>query len=280
MCGISGLWNFDGAAVSPAVLENMNSLLAHRGPDSNGVYREGALGLGHTRLAILDTGDGGHQPMSYGDGRWWLTYNSEIYNFLELREELAALGHRFESESDSEVLLAAYAEWGPACQTRFNGMWAFAIWDAKEKMLFLSRDRFGVKPLFWHFDGRRFAFASEIKAFLALPGFDAGFDGRAAATAILHAIPFEGTSHALLSGVRRLAPGHSLTVRLGQAPKPRRWWRTLDHLPDPPLGLGRQIAQFRELLFDACRLRMRSDVPLATCLSGGLDLSVVHGVIA
>jgi len=119
-----------------------------------------------------------------------------------------------------------------------------------------------------------------MKAFLALPGFDAGFDGRAAATAILHAIPFEGTSHALLSGVRRLAPGHSLTVRLGQAPKPRRWWRTLDHLPDPPLGLGRQIAQFRELLFDACRLRMRSDVPLATCLSGGLDSSAVHGVIA
>jgi len=177
MCGISGLWNFDGAAVSPAVLENMNSLLAHRGPDSNGVYREGALGPGHTRLAILDTGDGGHQPMSYGDGRWWLTYNGEIYNFLELREELAALDHRFESECDSEVLLAAYAEWGPACQTRFNGMWAFAIWDAKEKMLFLSRDRFGVKPLFWHFDGRRFAFASEMKAFLALPGFDAGFDG-------------------------------------------------------------------------------------------------------
>jgi len=115
--------------------------------------------------------------------------NGEIYNFLELREELAALGHRFKSGSASEVLLAAYEEWGPACQTRFNGMWAFAIWDAKEKMLFLWRDRFGVKPLFWHFDGRRFAFNSEMKAFLAPPSFDAGFDGRAVATAILHAIP-------------------------------------------------------------------------------------------
>ena len=162
------------------------------------------------------------------------------------------------SDEDAiDVLLAAYAEWGPACEARFNGMWAFAIWDAKEKMLFLSCDRFGVKPLFWHFDGRRFAFNSEMKAFLALPGFDAGFDGRAVATAILHAIPFEGTSHALLSGVRRLAPGHSLTVRLGQTPKPRRWRRTLDHLPDPPLGLGRQIAQFRELLFESSRPHQR-----------------------
>ncbi len=274
------MWHFDGAPVAPEVLEKMNALLAHRGPDGSGVHRDGALGLGHTRLAILDTGAGGHQPMSYGDERWWLTFNGEIYNFLELREELTGLGQRFESDSDSEVLLAAYVQWGADCQTRFNGMWAFAIWDAREQELFLSRDRFGVKPLFWHFDGRRFAFASEMKAFLALPGFDAGFDGRAVATAILHSIPFEGTMHALLNGVTRLLPGHSLTVRSGQTPSPRRWWRTLDHLPDPPLGLGRQIDHYRELLFDACKLRMRSDVPLATCLSGGLDSSAVHGVIA
>ena len=280
MCGISGVWNFDGAAVAAAVLEHMNALLAHRGPDGNGVHLDGALGLGHTRLAILDTGEGGHQPMSYGDGRWWLTYNGEIYNFLELREELTGLGHRFESDSDSEVLLAAYAQWGAESQTRFNGMWAFAIWDSQERELFLSRDRFGVKPLFWHFDGRRFAFASEMKAFLALPGFDPGFDARAVATAILHTIPFEGQAHALLNGVKRLAPGHSIMVRAGQAPTTRRWWRTLDHLPDPPLQLARQIEHFRELLFDACKLRMRSDVPLATCLSGGLDSSAVHGVIA
>ncbi len=280
MCGISGVWDHNGAAVARAVLEDMNHLLAHRGPDGSGVHQNGALGLGHTRLAILDIGTGGHQPMSYGEGRWWLTFNGEIYNFLELREELIGLGHRFESESDSEVLLAAFAQWGPECQTRFNGMWAFAIWDAEERELFLSRDRFGVKPLFWHFDGRRFAFASEMKAFLAVPDFAARFDNRAVATAIMHTIPFEGTHHGLLEGVMRLPPGHCMTVRLGQAPKHRRWWRTLDHLPDPPLGLGRQIEHFKELLFDACKLRMRSDVPLATCLSGGLDSSAVHGVIA
>jgi asparagine synthase (glutamine-hydrolysing) len=280
MCGISGLWNINGAPVAHAVLEDMNSLLAHRGPDGSGTYQDGALGLGHTRLAILDTGPGGHQPMSYGEGRWWLTFNGEIYNFLELRETLTGLGHRFESESDSEVLLAAFAEWGPECQRRFNGMWAFALWDSQEGELFLSRDRFGVKPLFWYFDGRRFAFASEMKAFLALPDFSAQFDDRAVATAIMHVIPFEGTERGLLEGVKRLPPGHCMTVRSGQAPKLRRWWRTLDHLPDPPLSLDRQIERFRELLFDACKIRMRSDVPLATCLSGGLDSSAIHGVIA
>jgi len=280
MCGIAGLWNFDGAPVARPVLDGMNDLLAHRGPDGRGIYQDGALGLGHTRLAILDIGAGGRQPMSYGAGRWWLTFNGEIYNFLELRETLSGLGHSFCSESDSEVLLAAFAEWGADCQTRFNGMWAFALWDSKEGELFLSRDRFGVKPLFWHFDGRRFAFASEMKAFLALPEFAARFDERAVATAILHAIPFEGTPHALLAGVKRFPPGHCMTVRSGQAPRLRRWWRTLDHLPDPPLRLGRQIAHFRELLFDACRIRMRSDVPLATCLSGGLDSSAIHGIIA
>ncbi len=280
MCGISGLWNFSGAPVARAVLEGMNGLLAHRGPDGSGVYQDGALGLGHTRLAILDTGAGGHQPMSFGADRWWLTFNGEIYNFLELREELTGLGHHFISESDSEVLLAAFAQWGPDCQTRFNGMWAFALWDSQEGELFLSRDRFGVKPLFWYFDGRRFAFASEMKAFLALPDFAGQFDGRAVATAIMHVIPFEGTEHALLEGVKRFPPGHFMTVRSGQAPKLRRWWRTLDHLPDPPLHLERQVEHFRELLFDACRSRMRSDVPLATCLSGGLDSSAIHGVIA
>ncbi len=231
MCGISGVWKFDGGPVARVVLEDMNSLLAHRGPDGNGVYQDGALGLGHTRLAILDTGAGGHQPMSYGDGRWWLTFNGENYNFLELCDELSGLGHHFESESDSEVLLAAYAQWGPDCQTRFNGMWAFAIWDSQERELFLSRDRFGVKPLFWHFDGRRFAFASEMKAFLALPEFDGRFDARAAATAIMHVIPFEGREHALLEGVKRFPPGHCMTLRGGQSLKLKRWWRTLDHLP-------------------------------------------------
>lgn len=277
MCGIVGIWNREGQAVEPREFDRFVDALAHRGPDGRGVFYEATAGLalGHRRLAILDLSESGRQPMSYADERFWITYNGEIYNFLELRETLEGMGHVFRSQSDTEVILAAYSQWGEACQLKFNGMWAFAIWDRREKRLFLSRDRFGVKPLHYYWDGSRFAFASEMKAFLALPWFDLRFDAETVALAVKEPWNVEGTEFTLLRGVRRLPGGYSLTLEPDGTPVIRRWWNTLDHLVSVPRRYEDQVAAYRELFFEACRIRMRSDVPLGTSLSGGLDSSSV-----
>ena len=278
MCGISGVLRFDGASVTEAEIAAMNRWLDHRGPDSSGVHVEGSLGLGHTRLAVMDPTPAGHQPMAYGDDRYWITYNGEVYNFLEIREALEGLGHRFRGDADTEVVIAAYAEWGADCQFRFNGEWAFGIWDRQERRLFLSRDRFGVKPLYYFFDGKRFAFASEQKAFLGLPWLDLAFDPRGVASALGNFQAIEGTDVTLFEHVKRLPGGHSLTLDV--EPRVERWWRTIDHLfethPDP----RRQADRLREIMFDACGIRMRSDIPMGSTVSGGLDSAVVHALMA
>lgn len=277
MCGIAGLLVRNGRLPAAKAFDAFTDSLAHRGPDGRGVWRDEEQGvfLGHRRLAILDRGEGGVQPMVDSTGRFRITFNGEIYNFLELRDELVQLGHVFHSESDTEVILAAYRQWGEDCQLRFNGMWAFGIWDRQERRLFLSRDRFGVKPLHYLWDGRRFAFASEMKAFLYLPDFDCAHDPTALAMALGDYTSVEATETCLISGLRRLVGGHCLILEAGQEPRVRRWWNTLDHLVMPPEKEGERISRFRELLLDATRLRMRSDVPIATALSGGLDSSSV-----
>ncbi len=210
----------------PACLECFTDSLAHRGPDGNGFYidSEANLGFGHRRLAILDTSDGGRQPMSFTGERTWITYNGEIYNFLELKQELEQSGYLFQTDSDTEVILAAYHRWGEDCQLRFNGMWAFAVWDQVERKLFISRDRFGVKPLIYYFDPNHFAFASEMKAFLALDWFRAEFDPEMVAAALSNERLVEGDERCLLRGLRHLPGGHCLTLKTGEAPKIRRWW--------------------------------------------------------
>jgi len=242
-------------------------------------FPEDRLWLGHRRLSIIDLSDRGRQPMSYADGRYWLTFNGEIYNYIELREALRGLGYSFTTETDGEVLLAAYAAWGPDCQLRFNGMWAFAIWDDKEKRLFLSRDRFGVKPLLYSDIDGCFSFASEVKSFLQLDGCSGDFDEGVVAKTLLDVTGLEATSFTLLPGVKRLPGGHCLTVSRNGA-RIARWWNTLDHLPEVPVALDAQVEQFRELFIDCCRIRLRSDVPVATSLSGGLDSSAVACAIA
>ncbi|MGH8744277.1 MAG: asparagine synthetase B family protein, partial [Burkholderiales bacterium] len=169
MCGITGILNLDSELVSAVVLRKMTDALAHRGPDGEGVYIDGSVGLGHRRLAIIDLSPAGHQPMLTRDGRFALTYNGEIYNFQELRAELETLGYPFRSRTDSEVLLNAYAQWGVDCVKRFNGMFAFAIWDKVKRELFLARDRYGIKPLYHARFGDVFLFGSEQKALLAHP---------------------------------------------------------------------------------------------------------------
>jgi asparagine synthase (glutamine-hydrolysing) len=277
MCGIAGIWNLDGQSVSPGILQCFTNSLAHRGPDGNGFYidAQASLGLGHRRLAIIDTSEGARQPMSFADGRYWITFNGEIYNFLELKVGLEQAGYQFITASDTEVVLAAYHHWGEDCQLRFNGMWAFAIWDRDERKLFLSRDRFGVKPLIYYFDQSHFAFASEMKAFLAIDWFQPDFDPDMIAAALSNERLIEGNERCLLRGLRHLLGGHCLTIRMGEEPAIRRWWNTLDHLEPAPRTYDDEIDRFRELFLDACRIRMRSDVPIGTALSGGLDSSAI-----
>lgn len=282
MCGIVGIWNTDGRPVDRAEMDIFTDTLAHRGPDGRGVHvdTDASLGLGHRRLSILDLSDAGRQPMSYADGRYWITFNGEIYNFLELRAELQGLGYAFRTETDTEVILAAYDRWGDECQLRFNGMWAFAVWDRRERALFLSRDRFGIKPLHYGWNGKRLAFASELKAFLALECFDGSFDEEMVAFSVMNPSLVEGVERTMLKGFSRLLGGHSLRLKAGGRPEIRRWWNTLDHLEEPSGSYSRQAERYRELLFDACRIRMRSDVALGTSLSGGLDSSSVLCVLA
>lgn len=279
MCGIAGIINLNGRPCAESEVRALTRSIAHRGPDGEGVYVRDHLGLGHRRLAILDLSEAGRQPMSYAEGRYWLTYNGEIYNFLELRHELEGKGYSFRTQSDTEVILAAYDCWGAECQFRFNGMWAFAIWDSHQQTLFISRDRFGIKPLFYTAENGRFAFASELKAFLHLDGFQPRENKWAIRSVLVNAFSLEATEETLLEGVKRLPAGHCLTVRTSGL-KVWRWWSTLDHLKTAPASLSEQVEQFRELFFDSCRLRLRSDVPVGTCLSGGVDSSAVLCTLA
>jgi len=277
MCGIVGLWNLNNEPVSQQVLQRFTDALTHRGPDGSGFFidSDANLGLGHRRLAIIDITDTGRQPMSFGDGRYWIVFNGEIYNFVELKAELESHGYQFKTNSDTEVVLASYDKWGEDCQQRFNGMWAFAIWDVVERSLFLSRDRFGVKPLIYHYDSRQFSFASEMKAFLALDNFPLEFNVSVVSAALTSPSEVEGTEDCLLQGLKRLMGGHCLTLISSGDLSIRRWWHTLEHLVAVPDRYEEQVAHYRELFFDACRIRMRSDVPVGTALSGGLDSSSV-----
>ncbi|MFN7826423.1 MAG: asparagine synthase (glutamine-hydrolyzing) [Acidobacteriota bacterium] len=276
MCGIAGIFNLTEQPSAERTLRAMSEALEHRGPDGEGLTggEHGPVWLAHRRLAILDLSVAGRQPLSDASGRLQITFNGEIYNFLELRTELEREGYRFHTATDTEVILNAWLHWGPECQQRFNGMWAFAIWDQSEQRLFISRDRFGVKPLFYYTDGRRFVFASELKAFRFLDDFRLEPNEKALRQVIASPSQLEGTEETLLRGVKRLLPGHSIEVGRGSM-RQQRWWNTLDHLPVPPARFNEQAEAFRELFLDACRLRLRSDVPVATCLSGGLDSSAV-----
>jgi asparagine synthase (glutamine-hydrolysing) len=276
MCGIAGLWQ-NQKSIDPSEFSSFVDALAHRGPDGRGEYwdRKSNLALGHRRLSILDLSDEARHPMASPDRRYQIILNGEIYNFLELRKELEDLGHNFHTQSDTEVLLHAYMQWGQDCQSRLNGMWAFAIWDSVEQSLFLSRDRFGVKPLLFINDPQYFAFASEAKAFLALSQFQLQWNDGVAVRAMQAPSSIEGGVQGILKHVQRLRPGHCGLFRPGGDFNVRRWWKTADHIQSLQLSKSEQIQKFREIWFDACRIRMRSDVPTAVSLSGGLDSSAV-----
>jgi len=210
MCGVCGVLNFDGREVSPVLLKKMTDSIAHRGPDGEGWYRNKGLGFGHRRLAIIDLSPLGHQPMVTQDGCYALTYNGEIYNFLEIRAELESRRHSFRSKTDSEVVLHAWAEWGPECVKRFNGMFAFAIWDSLEETLSLVRDRYGIKPLYYAHIGNSIIFGSEQRAIREHPSIMPKLDKRA----LLEYFTFQNifTDRTFVEDIKILSAGTILTV--------------------------------------------------------------------
>jgi asparagine synthase (glutamine-hydrolysing) len=275
MCGIAGIVELRGGQVDTS-LARLTDLLAHRGPDGAGSWfsMDRSVGLGHRRLAIIDPGEGGRQPMLSTDGRHVIVYNGEIYNFLELRSELEKAGRRFHTQSDTEVILAAWQQWGEGMLARFNGMWALAIHDVQSKEIFLARDRFGIKPLLYALTPERFVFASEMQAILKSGLVQPRLDGEVARRLVLEPFGVEGSSRTLFNPLARLQAGHCLWLRATRV-EIKRWWCTVDHLTAVPSNEPDRVAQFGALFRDAVALRMRSDVPIGTSLSGGFDSSAV-----
>lgn len=277
MCGIAGILCGDpAAAVDREQLGRMVSIIRHRGPDGEGLHLAPGIGLGHRRLAIIDPA-AGHQPMVDAGTGNVIVYNGEVYNYVEIRSELEGRGHRFTTHSDTEVILKAYVEWGVDCLERFNGMWAFALWDAGRRRLFLARDRLGIKPLHYCRDGDRLLFASEMKSLFA-----AGVPRRPDLSLldVYLAFGYVPAPHSFFDGVRKLPPGHLLLAEAGRI-EVRRWW----DLPHVEAGAMRRDAaavdeEFAALLGDAVRISMRSDVPFGAFLSGGLDSSSVVTLMA
>jgi asparagine synthase (glutamine-hydrolysing) len=269
MCGVAGMLRFDGGPASPVKLRQMADAIAHRGPDGEGFFIDGSLGLGHRRLAIIDLSPAGHQPMQSADGRFVLSYNGEIYNFQELRLELEARGHRFRSRTDSEVVLLALAEWGPAALARFNGMFALALWDRRERRLVLARDRYGVKPLYYCRRDEGLWFGSEIKAILADPAVAPRLDPEA----LVEYLTFQNffTDRTLFAGVRLLPPGVWLSVTADGAVTLQRFWDFDFREPDAPLADDAYVERLDGLFRQAVSRQLVADVPVGSYLSGGID---------
>lgn len=307
MCGISGIYNLKiGEPADCLLLKDMTDVLRHRGPDDegyvllnsdDGAYKEliGAdtvselknnfqdisslnnvphhfdVAFGHRRLSIIDLSSSGHQPMSNEEKSIWIVYNGEIYNYIELREELEGIGHVFNSKTDTEVIIHAYEEWGVECLQRFNGMWAFSIWDCNKKKLFCARDRFGIKPFYYFYDRGRFIFASEIKSLL-----ESDIERDPNDLIIFDYLAFglqDHTEFTFFEGVNQLKPAHYLIVGNGELQIERYWnIKVNDEIKSAGNGEG---SEFYDLFEDSIKLRLRSDVPIGTCLSGGLDSSSI-----
>ena len=290
MCGIAGVFDFAGRPIDPTALRSMADVQRHRGPDAEGAVllrigssdaawwdrdappTEGCdAGLVHRRLSIIDLSERGRQPMHDGSERLWLSYNGEIYNYVELMHELKGRGHRFRSQSDSEVILHAYREWGPACVERFNGMFAFALWDCERRRLFCARDRLGIKPFYYCNRGRQFTFASEIKALLAYDG--ARPSANLAAVSDYLCYSFVPSEETLFRETLKLPPGHILLATSDGVSVEPYWAPRLES--DSSINDEQLIEELRRLLDDAVRLQLRSDVPIGAHLSGGIDSSTV-----
>lgn len=315
MCGITGI--LAKASISAATLEGMNDLISHRGPDDEGyvLFNKGVasifggkdtpsevyesqitycpnkairknliddsytLGLAHRRLAIVDISDSGHQPMSFENGRYWIVYNGEIYNYLELKKELEDLGILFQSTSDTEVILAAYSVWGSKCLSRLNGMWAFAIFDNELQQLFFARDRFGIKPLYyWYASNGVLCFCSEIKQLTAYPGWQAILNKQRAIDFLNHGL-IDHTDETLFDGVFQIKPGHQVLINISNwTGEPRKLASRQWYLFQKKEIIGTFdtcVREFKRKFLSSISLHVKADVSLGSCLSGGLDSSSI-----
>jgi asparagine synthase (glutamine-hydrolysing) len=277
MCGIAGIYNLNNQPIDQKILREMLEIIKHRGPDDEGIFIDKNLGIGNKRLAIIDLSEAGHQPMSSEDKTLWIVYNGEIYNFIELRRELKKRGYRFRSNSDTEVILNSYKEWGSNCLDKFNGMWSFVIWDDKKKQLFCARDRFGIKPFYYYFNGKNFAFTSEIKALLKCPFIKREPNEKLIYDYLNFGI-VDHTNESFFAGIKQLEPGHFLIVSSKNGLINREYYQISfnQEIGKFDKNKHREYTQkFLQLLKTSIKMRLRSDVPVGSCLSGGLDSSTI-----
>jgi asparagine synthase (glutamine-hydrolysing) len=275
MCGICGIFDLNGNPINPDILNGMNSIIRHRGPDGDGQLIDCEVGLGHRRLSIIDVG-GGAQPIGNEDGTVQIVFNGEIYNFIELRKELEGFGHLFKTRSDTEVIVHAYEQWGPDCVTRFNGMFSFAIWDKNKRELFLARDHLGIKPLYYIQIGSQLLFASEIKSLLEHPKCPRETDLNSLAE--LFTFRYVPSPKTLFGGIMKLPPGHWLKAGSGGF-KIQRYWNWIPRVREK-WNEADLIAEYQELLEDAVKIQLRSDVPLGLFLSSGVDSGVLLSIMS
>jgi asparagine synthase (glutamine-hydrolysing) len=284
MCGICGIFDAEGRGVSQEPLvRRMASVIAHRGPDEEGYHVSPHCVLGHRRLKIIDLSPRGRQPMTNEDGMIWISFNGEIYNYLDLRDRLVRSGHQFRSESDTEVLVHLYEEKGESFLNDLNGMFALALWDARRGKLLLARDRFGKKPLYYFIDGSRLLFASEVKGVLADPLVPRKIDPEALSAYL--SLGYVPSPACIFKGIQKLPPASWMTIQLDPATRglktdgPHRYW-TLRYQPDSRLTEKECVPRIQDLIRDAVRIRLFSDVPLGAFLSGGLDSSTIVAAMA
>jgi len=277
MCGIAGILEFGrDTRVSAAALRNMCRVMTHRGPDDEGLYTDGCLGIGMRRLSIVDLATG-HQPISNEDGTLWIVFNGEIYNHMALREQLIARGHSYSTHSDTETIIHLFEEYGEDCVQHLRGMFAFAIWNRNEKTLFIARDRLGIKPLYYKLTPERLLFGSEIKVLLAHGGIRPEFN-RAALPEFL-AFGYLSGEDTLYSGIGKLLPGHTMTIGPDGKPEIRQYWDLDATTPHESRNENYYVRSYRELLEGAIQSHLMSDVPLGVFLSGGLDSSAVAALM-
>lgn len=281
MCGIVGQLNLDKSPVSPVIVKKMTDVIMHRGPDGEGHWIEENIGLGHRRLSIIDLSPAGHQPMLSADHRYVLTYNGEIYNYRELRMELETMGYWFRSQTDSEVVLYSLAQWGTDALLKFNGMFALAFWDRKEKRLLLARDRYGIKPLYYYQNDKKLVFGSEQKAILEQPSFDRIINKRA----LLEYFTFQNifTDQTLLEGIHLLQPGHYAILDLGKKDKRlsfTQYWDYHFREPEGKVNKREYVEELDRLFQQAVTRQLISDVELGSYLSGGMDSSSITALSA
>jgi len=277
MCGIAGVVQFERhAQIDTDVLRQMCAAMVHRGPDDEGIYSQGRVGLGVRRLSIIDLATG-HQPISNEDGTLWIVFNGEIYNHLTLREQLIARGHRYHTNSDTETIVHLYEEYGQNCVDHLRGMFAFAIWDTQQQRLFIARDRLGIKPLYYRLTSECFLFGSEIKVILAHPGVDreANRDGLPEYLAF----GYLSGRDTFFSGIRKLMPGHTLELQENGKIQIRRYWDLSFTDDDAHHTEHYYVQTYRDLLEQAVSSHLMSDVPLGVFLSGGLDSSAVAALM-